>query len=245
MLAGFVSFLNKPIEPPLLKQGYHKHIEQYRGLCALLVLIDHGMSQEGILINNFNWPGFIHYLGAGHMSVLILHCNPGIVFLANYLNGYCFWLLVLFIGWKIFGGNAHENLTVRLLSMLFLHLCLHHLGLGLMILKILGIYTKTNFDWIFDIPFSLMIMCILTQKENSFLKYNKLQCYILPSIVFLYLILNHRIFEDIRWIMCLIFWLLSIIFYNEKRISAFVWKNLQALEKYLMPFTCFTSLLPC
>jgi peptidoglycan/LPS O-acetylase OafA/YrhL len=348
VFSRFISFLNKSIKPPLLNQGYHKHIEQYRGLCALLVLIEHGMSHEDILINNFNWPGFIHYLGAGHLSVIIffclsgyvigitndkkqlniktyikkrivrlypiyivsiviciviagsisllvltenlfflenfykywnikipvfvnfpswslnyevvyyalfivlffvkpkvwhllfsmlllsillLHCNPGVVFLANYLNGYYFWLLGLFIGWKIFGDNDHENLTVPLLSMLFLHLCLHHLGLGLMILKILGVHTETNFDWIFDIPFGLMIMGILTKKENLFLKYNKLLCYILPAVVFLYLILNHRIFEDLRWIMCLIFWLLSLIFYSEKRISAFVLEKLTGIGK--------------
>ena len=79
MRSGFISFLNSPIGPSLQKQGYHKHIEQYRGLCALLVLMNHATVHEVMLLNNFQWPEPIHYLGAGYLSVLIFFCISGYV----------------------------------------------------------------------------------------------------------------------------------------------------------------------
>jgi peptidoglycan/LPS O-acetylase OafA/YrhL len=347
MLTQLTNFLNRPIKPPLLKQGYHKHIEQYRGLCALLVLINHGTVHEDMLVNNFQWPGFMHYLGSGYLSVimffcisgyvigisndqeklnvklylkkrmvrlypiyifafilcliaagwagwfvitgnllflqndspygnitipvfvngpswslnyevlyyllfialflirpkvwhltfgmllisiLFIHCNLDVLFFVNYINGYYFWIVGLLIGWKIIDGKNKES-AVPLLSMLFLHLCQHHLGLGEIILHVLKINSITGINWLFDIPFCIMIMSILVQKESVFFRFNKLLCYTLPAIVFIYLILNNRIFEDLRWIMCLIFWLLSIIFYNEKRISAFLLDKLTSVGK--------------
>jgi peptidoglycan/LPS O-acetylase OafA/YrhL len=347
MLAKLTGFLNTPIKSPLLKQGYHKHIEQYRGLCALLVLINHGAVHEDMLVNNFKWPEFIHYLGSGYLSVIIFFCisgyvigisndheklniklylkkrlvrlypiylfaiilciivaggaswlvltgnllflqnsspyghfnipilvnfpswslnyevlyyllfiplffirpkvwhltfgmlllsiillnsSPDIMFFTNYLNGFYFWLIGLLIGWKIIDGN-NKTLAIPLLSMLFLHLCQQNLGIDSIVFNVLKIHSNTTFHWIVNIPFCLMIMCTLIQKENTFLKYNKVLCYVFPAIIFIYLILNHRIFEDLRWIMCLIFWLLSLIFYNEKRISAFLLDKLTGVGK--------------
>lgn len=347
MLTQVTNFLNKPIKAPLLNQGYHKHIEQYRGLCALFVLINHGTVHEDMLLNNFTWPGFVHYLGSGYLSVIIFFCisgyvigisndhkklnvklylkkrllrlypiyifalilcliaagwagwfvitgnllflqndspygnitipvfvngpswslnyevlyyllfialffirpkvwhltfgmlllsiillnsSPGIMFFTNYLNGFYFWVIGLLIGWKLIDGN-NKTFAVPLLSMLFLHLCQQNLGLDSIVFNVLKIHSNTTFHWIVNVPFCLMIMSILTQKENTFLRYNKVLCYILPAIVFIYLILNHRIFEDLRWIMCLIFWVLSLIFYNEKRISAYLLDKLTGVGK--------------
>ncbi len=152
------------------------------------------------------------------------------MFFTDYLNGFYFWILGLFIAWKIIDGED-KNINVPLLSMLFLHLCQHHLGLGVIILHTIGVYSNSNLNWIFDLPFCLMIMCILTQKDNVFLRINKIMCYIVPGIVFSYLALHGRIFEDDRWIMCLIFWVLSLIFYSEKRFSSVILNKLTFIGK--------------
>jgi peptidoglycan/LPS O-acetylase OafA/YrhL len=348
MFDQLVSFLKKPLSPPNLKHGYSLHIEQYRGLCALLVVINHGTVHEDMLLDNFKWPLFVDYFGAGYLSVIIFFCISGYViginndsakldvksylkkrairlypiyivsillsilvigrfpvfevlgnlfFLQNdtpymgfkipilvnsvtwslnyeviyyllfiglfflqpkiwklllvmlilsiitihsnisilafvsYLNGFYFWVLGLIIGWSIFQAEVPKDRSIPLLSMLFLHLCQHHLGVGEIILHTLGIHSPTNINWLFDIPFCLMIMCILTAKDNAFLRFNKILCYSLPACVFLFLIFNHRIFEDLRWIMCLIYWLLSLLFYFEKRISAFLLDKLTGIGK--------------
>ncbi|MEX8548514.1 MAG: acyltransferase family protein, partial [Mucilaginibacter sp.] len=73
------AFFNKRIQPPLLKHTYGKQIEQYRGLCALLVLITHGVGINNLLITDFRWPEFIRYAGAGYLSVLVFFCISGYV----------------------------------------------------------------------------------------------------------------------------------------------------------------------
>jgi len=345
--AEFISFLRKPIRPSLAKQAYHPHIEQYRGLCALLVLINHATVHEAMLVDGLRLPEFVRYLGAGYLSVIVFFCISGYVigisnnhatldvklyikrrlvrlypvyivailiclifttginpfvlignllFLQNeagygqfhvpifvnfvtwslnyevlyyilfialffvrpkvwhllggmlllsvlllksppdikfftlYLNGYYFWILGLFIGWQIITAKD-KTMTVPLLSLLFLHLCQHHLGIGVIILHVLGIASTTNFNWLFDLPFCLMVMGILTQKDNAFLRFNKILCYTLPAFVFIYLGLHGRIFEDTRWAMCLIFWLLALVLYKEKYVSAFVLNKLTFIGK--------------
>ncbi|RZA00802.1 MAG: acyltransferase [Sphingobacteriaceae bacterium] len=336
MYAGLVNFFNTTIAPGNQKHGYSKPVEQYRGLCALLVLIGHGTVDIHLLFNNFEWPEFVKYMNAGRLSVLIffcisgyvigitndklkldvksylkkrlirlyptyliaiilcvivagsvslymllgnvfflqndlyyysfkipifinypswslnyealyyllfipvfflrpklwkmllvmlalsvllIHSNPYILFISNYITGFYFWMLGLIIGWNIFKIRS-ESLQMPLLSLLFLHMCMHHLGIGQIILHVVGIYSTTSINWLFDLPFCLMLMCVLTGKNNPFLKFNKLLTYAMPACVFLYLAVNHRLFEDIRWIMCLIYWGLSLALYFEKRISA-------------------------
>ena len=152
------------------------------------------------------------------------------MFFSSYLNGYYFWILGLFIGWQLIKGES-KTFAVPLLSMLFLHLCQHHLGIGVIILHTIGVDSNSGFNWLFDLPFCLMIMAILTQQDNKFFRVNKIICYILPAIVFGYLIVHHRIFEDTRWVMCLIFWCLSILFYSEKRLSAIILNKLTYIGK--------------
>ena len=341
-------FFNKKICPPIIKYSYNKPIEQYRGLCALLVLITHGTAHEYLLINNFRWPEFIHYIGAGYLSVLVFFCisgyviavsndynqlniksyfkkrlirlypayliaillcviiaknvnlsvlagnlfflqndvpywhckipafvnhptwslnyeivyyalfiplffirpkvwqlllimflfsiallqaNSKIIFFVNYLNGYYFWLVGLFFGWKILQSNEGTDKPVPLLSMLFIQLCQNYLGVGAIVLHVFGIHSNTNFNWVFDIPFCIMIMGILTNTSNNFFKLNRIFCYIIPSVIFIYLVLHHRILENERWIMCLIFWVCSLLFYGEKKISALLLHKLTAIGK--------------
>ncbi len=164
------------------------------------------------------------------LGVLLVKCSPGIVFMANYINGFYFWLLGLFIGWKIIDGKHHNN-AIPLLSMLFLHLCLNYLDIGAMIVKICNIHSNYKFDSLFFLPFCLMVMSILTQKDNVFFRVNKIICYLTPAILFAYLALHHRLFENERWIMCLIFWILSLILYSEKRFSAIILDKLTYIGK--------------
>ncbi|MEX8548193.1 MAG: hypothetical protein V5804_11380, partial [Mucilaginibacter sp.] len=56
-------------------------------------------------------------------------------------------------------------------------------------------------------------------------------CYTIPSVVFIYLTLHHRIFENERWIMCLVFWLCSLLFYGERKLSALILHKLTAIGK--------------
>jgi peptidoglycan/LPS O-acetylase OafA/YrhL len=348
MFTRFISFINKPIKPPLLNHGYSKHVEQYRGLCAILVLLAHGFGDERMLINNFKWPLFMHYLSAGYLSVLVFFCISGYVigitndkekldvkgylkkrairlyptylvaialsviiaggasllvltgnilflqnempyfnfkipilvnypvwslnfeaiyyllfilvfllkpkvwkmlllmlilsialvhfngsfeFLTRYINGFYFWMLGLLIGWSIFKTDIPKDRSIPLLSLLFLHMSIHHLGIGEIILHVIGVYSETNINWLFDLPFCLMVMCVLTAKDNAFLRFNKILTYTLPACVFLYLVLHHRITEDLRWVMCLIFWVLSLMFYYERKVSAFLLERLTSIGK--------------
>ncbi|RYY07803.1 MAG: acyltransferase [Sphingobacteriaceae bacterium] len=342
------NFLKKRISPPLLKYSYNKQLEQYRGLCALLVLITHAVGMKNFLINDFSWPEFIHYIGAGYLSVLVFFCISGYVIavsndqnllniklylkkrfirlypvylitillcvaiakdihisnlignlfflqndapywqyripvfvnyvtwslnyevfyytlfiplflmrpkvwqmllvmllfsvillqansktliFAHYLNGYYFWIIGLFFGWKIIQGNESFDKPIPLLSMLFIQLCQNHLEIGAIILHVFNLHLNTNFNWIFDIPFCIMIMGMLTNTSNLFLKMNKIFCYTLPIVIFIYLILHNRIFENERWIMCLVFWIFSLLLYREKKISALILHKLTPIGK--------------
>lgn len=340
MQAPFLAFLNRPVTPPVIKHQYNKAIEQYRGVCALMVMISHGFVHADMLQNNFKWPEYMNYIGAGYLSVIIFFCISGYViginyssnlldvktyvkkrlirlypiyliaitlclpvaggftaytllgnifflqnnvpyialqvpplvnyvtwslnyevlyytffialflirpkiwrlilfmlicsivtmpssanylFLGNYINGFYFWLLGLFFAWKLVKSDENKNVPfIPFLSLIFLHMCQHYLGLGEIILHILGIHVISNINWLFDLPFCLMIMSVLTSKTSTFLNFNKIVCYAVPGCVFLFLIFHHRLFEDIRWIMCVIYWLLALLTYFEKKVSGFL-----------------------
>ncbi|HJP63716.1 MAG TPA: acyltransferase [Mucilaginibacter sp.] len=343
-----MTFLKRTISPPDLKHTYSMRVEQYRGVCALLVLLAHGSGDEGMLVSNFRWPNVIHYFNAGLLSVMVFFCISGyviglnydrnkikikeylkkrairlfpiylfalvicvlvagfpqwyvllgnalflqsdqsyfgvsipifvnypawslnfevvyylafiavfflrptvwkmllimaavtvlalftgdhLVLLSDYVNGFYFWILGLMIAWKTFDTTDSEEISVPFFSILFLHMSLHHLNVGEIAMHLIGIHTLNNTSWLFNIPFSLMVMCTLTGRNNTFLKFNKILCYCLPAMVFLYLGINHRLTEDTRWVMCLIFWILSLIFYFEKRVSGFVLDKLTGLGK--------------
>jgi peptidoglycan/LPS O-acetylase OafA/YrhL len=335
------------IAPSGEKHGYSLHIEQYRGLCALLVLAAHGFGDESLLLTGFKWPEMMHYFSAGNLSVLVFFCISGYVigltndrstldiggylkkrairlypiylfalvvcilvagginwplfienllflqngqpyvhwqvpvfvnypawslnyevvyylafilifflkpkvwimllimlalsagllyannwlFLSSYINGYYFWLMGLVIAWNVFKDAKPEYRKIPLLSILFMHISTHHLVIGELILRAAGIHTQTNLNWLFYFPFCLMAMGTLTGRHNTFLKYNKILAYALPGLAFAYLLLHHRLTEDMRWIMCLIFWLLSLAFYFEKKISGMLLDRLTGVGK--------------
>ena len=349
MTDQILGFLNKKLSPPALKHQYNIQIEQYRGLCALLVFMYHGVSLgEYMLLDSYSLPSFVHYFGAGGLSVILFFCISGfaigvshdkaslnvgdylkrrllrlypiylvsfficlivaaelplkevlgnlfilqnnnpylgfkipifvnvstwslnyeivyyllfiaffflqpkiwkillfmlivsvgliyahanVLFFADYVDGLYFWLLGLIIAWNIFKYQSPKNNAVPLLSLLFLQMSQDHLGLGEIILHTISIRSPTIVNFLFDLPFCLMVMCILTGRDNAFLRFNKLLSYALPACVFLYLVFAHRIFEDMRWIMCLIYYLLSLLFYFEKRISAFLMDKLTGVGK--------------
>lgn len=342
-----MSFFDKTVSPSGIKHAYNERVEQYRGLCAILVLLAHGFGDESMLGVERKWPLFLHYLNAGYLSVMIFFCISGYVigitndreklnvkdylkkravrlypvyivalmlciifaggislkaftgnilflqsewpyfhfqipifvnyptwslnyeaiyylvfilifflrpsfwkmliimlacsvvmmnlksayFLTAYINGFYFWMLGLVLAWDVFKLEVNQNARVPLLSLLFLHLCVHHLGVGEIILHAAGIYTQSNINWLFDLPFCLMVLCILTGKDNRILKINKIICYSVPGCIFTFLVFKHRITEDTRWIMCLVFWCLSLVFYNEKSISAFLLNKLTGVGK--------------
>ena len=348
MRAAFLSFLNADIKPPLVAYRFNKPIEQYRGVCAILVMMAHGFVYTNLLTNNFHWPEFMNYLGAGYLSVLVFFCISGYViginysnkvlnlnayiknrlvrlypiylisillsiavvgsftayelisnllflqndtpyinfqipmlgnfvtwslnfevlyytlfigifflqpktwkllacllilsiltmyssvgwhFLGNYINGFYFWILGLLLAWDLIKNGNKRIIPVPFLSLVFLQMCQHYLGIGEIVLHILHIYTTNNFNWLFDIPFCLMVMCFLTAKDNAFLRINKIICYVTPGVIFLFLIINHRLFENIRWIMCIVYWLLSLLFYFERRLSGFLMEKFTGIGK--------------
>lgn len=79
MYTQFVNFLNLKVKPPELKHQYNQAIEQYRGLCALMVMVSHGIVHANMLLNNFQWPAYMNYFGAGYLSVIIFFCISGYV----------------------------------------------------------------------------------------------------------------------------------------------------------------------
>jgi len=169
-------------------------------------------------------------LGMLLLSVWLINANANIQFLVNYLNGFYFWILGLLIGWKIIAARD-KAIAVPLLSLIFLQLCQQYLGVGVIILHVFRVNSNTNFNWLFDLPFCLMVMGVLTQKDDLLLRINKFITYAIPAVIFIYLLLNNRIFEDTRWVMCLIFWICSLIFYSEKNISAFILNKLTFVGK--------------
>src|ERR1700741_4678689 len=76
---SLLNFLNRPLGPTLIKHGYAPHVDQYRGLCALLVFINHGTVHEDLLVDNFKWPVFVSYFGSPYLSVLMFFCISGYV----------------------------------------------------------------------------------------------------------------------------------------------------------------------
>lgn len=348
MYPGVINFLKQPVRSPGLKYKYNNAIEQYRGACALLVLITHGLGTPELLVNNFKWPSFMNYLGAGYLSVMVFFCISGYVigitndrqfstgpylkkrairlyptyiialilciilaggieaptllgnllflqngfpyfsfrvpifinyatwslnnevlyyllfiplvflkpklwkilfglficsllllsatkpflFMGSLINGYYFWMLGLLIGWDLLKGDDRKPVKyIPFLSILFLQLCLNHLGLGQIILHTLGVKTESSLNLLIDIPFCLMVMCILTGRGSTLIKFNKLITYLLPAFVFAFLISTHRLFEDTRWIMCFIYWLLSLLLLLEKKLSFFLMSRLTGIGK--------------
>ena len=331
----------------MLNHGYSKHIEQYRGLCALLVMLIHGIATEHILFDTYTLPRFVNYFGAGYLSVLVffcisgyviainydtahldvktyikkrlirlypiyifsivmtvlvtgimnmdtlgnvfflqnfvpyghiyivpslnfpiwslnfevlyyllfiglffikpkiwqsllimliislsmIHADQGLRFLPCYVNGYYFWILGLLIGWNIIKGNQKQARPINLLSLLFLHMATNLLDEGQIALHGFGVFTNTSFNGLFFLSFCLMIMTTLTNQDNAFLRFNKFLCYTLPVVAFVYLIAVHRIFENAHWTMCLVFWLLSLAFYFETKVSAFLMEKLTPVGK--------------
>jgi peptidoglycan/LPS O-acetylase OafA/YrhL len=349
MYTGIVGFFNHRVSPPAVKYEYNKSIEQYRGVCALMVMITHGIVHADMLLNNFSWPEFMDYIGAGYVSVLIFFCISGYViginyshkaldikaylkkravrlypvylvsiilcitvaggfsvytlienifffennvpyvnyqvpilvnyvtwslnyevvyyllfiglfflqpkvwklllcllflsivtihcgirfqFLANYINGFYFWVLGLLIAWNHFdkSGNIDAGF-MPFLSILFLHMCQQYLGIGEIVLHTFGVYSITNINWLFDLPFCLMVMAVLTGKDNVFLRANKIVCYAVPGCVFLFLAIHHRLFENIRWEMCEVYWALALLLIFEKRISGFLMEKFTGIGK--------------
>ena len=100
-----------------------------------------------------------------------------------------------------------------------------------MILHTLGVYTQVNADWLFHLPFCLMVMCTLTQKNNTFLKINKVFCYTLPAFVFIYLAVHHRLGDFLLWKMSVGEWVLSLLLYFETRVSGFLMNKLTGVGK--------------
>jgi len=342
-----MSFLGRRIAPSVVKHAYNAQIEQYRGLCALLVLLTHGFADNKLLEVNYQLPFFLRYFNSGYLSVMIFFCISGYVigitngkpkldisaylkkrairlypvyiialilcilvtsiidwksflgnlfflqndlpyfglripifvnfpswslnyevfyylffiviffvrptigafgiflvlgsalvffcpplnFLSWYFNGFYFWALGLLLAWDVFKLRQKLPNSVPFLSLLFLQLCMHHLGIGEIILHIMGVHTSSNINWLFDLPFCMMIMCVLTGKDNRFIRYNKILVYSLPACVFGYLVFHHRITEDTRWIMCLIFWVLSLVFFFEEKVSSLLMTKLTLVGK--------------
>lgn len=339
-----LNFLSKPVSPSNIKHNYNVLIEQYRGLCSLLVLLGHAFSTD-FMVKNYKFPGFANYLGAGFLSVLVFFCISGYVigitnnnaqmnvgsylkkrairlwpiylfsivlsiltvtninvpvllgnifflqnsspyfglsipvfvnfaawslnyevvyylffififfvrpklwkilaimmlltivllhfpeyleFLNKYNNYFYFWLLGLLFAWGFFPKKIGKPQIIPLISIIFLHLCLNHLGVGEMVMHILGIY-HSYVGVLFNLIFCLMVMGKLTNSDNLLLKINNIVCYLMPFFVFAYLLHQHRIFEDTRWVMSLIFWVLSLLFLAEKRLSEFLLDKLTGL----------------
>jgi len=159
-------------------------------------------------------------------SILAMHASHQYEFASGYINGFYFWMAGLIIAWTAANNNSQERAPVHLLSLLFLHLCQSYLGIGSIALHLVHIYTIDGVNWLFDLPFCVMVICTLTGKDNTLLRINKIYCYALPAALFIYLILTHRLFETERWIVCIIFWILSLAFYFEKRLSAYLLNKL-------------------
>lgn len=344
-----MNFFQRSISPPGLKHNYSLHVEQYRGVCAVLVLLAHALGDEKLMSDDFKFPSFVHYLNAGYLSVMVFFCISGYViglnydriklnigdylkkrairlypvylfalimclvvvgfpqlyvlignilflqndqfyfnfkipmfvnyptwslnfevvyyftfilvfflqpkvwkmllfmlafsigfiffpslkfsFIPSYLNGFYFWMVGLVIAWRIFDTGESKDRRVAFFSILFLHMSQHHLGIGEIILRAAGLHTLTTINWLFDLPFCIMVMCALTGRDNTFLRYNKVLCYVLPGLVFLYLVLHHRLTEDTRWVMCFIYWILSLVFFFERKVSDLVLSKLTGVGK--------------
>lgn len=336
MFGELKAFLNQWVKPSGIRPSYSNNLEAYRGLCAILVMLNHGATHETILLDSFTWPIFIKYINSGYLSVLcffcisgyaigssnylqtlnvkaylkkrvirlypiyiiaflfclfvatqlpliqlvqnllflqnsspyfnyqipvfvnfvtwslnyeilyylvfigiasirskiwpillvmlllsliLIHPKHGLEFFANYNNGFYFWILGLLFGWNLMGEKLNNKQEFSLLSILFLHLCINYLGTGMIILNFLGINSNTNLNWLFDLPFCLMIMSTLLGYQSIIFKINKFITYTIPCIAFAYLFFNNRIFENERWIMCVAFWALSLLIYRERLIS--------------------------
>ena len=340
------------IQPSLKKLEFNKPLEAYRGLCALLVILNHGMCHEDWFFKSFRFNEFLHYTNAGYLSVMVffcmsgyvigvtnnratlnftdylkkrairlyptyilsiilslfvvqnlkltslagnlfflqnsnsyfgfnvpifvngatwslnyevvyyllfgiiffmkpnvwlfcffclmasiglIHSNSAIAFIAHYLNGFAFWMIGLLFAWKKKGvSDVQSNFSSckwSLLSLLFVHLCQNHLGLGMIIMNLTRISSTNNFNWLFDLPFCIMILASLTSTENLFIKINKVFVYVAPGLLFIYLAFEKRIFENERWIMCLIFWILALLFYKERRVSEYLMFKLEWIGK--------------
>jgi len=340
-------FLSKTITPHGLKPTYNNDLEAYRGICAILVMLNHATTHEDLLLSGFSWPIFIKYINSGYLSVLVFFCISGYAigcsnylkglnikdyllkrgirlypiyliailgclfiepvslvqliqnilflqntdtyfgckapifvnfvtwslnyevfyylifiiialtkpkvwvilliillfsltfihpllgteFIANYNNGFYFWLLGLMFGWGLFGERAINKTKYSLISIIFLHLCINYLGLGMIILNLFKLKSNTNINWLFDLPFCVMLMGTLLGHKGKLLNVIKFGSYFIPFVIFTYLALNGRIFENERWTICLLFWIISLCSYKERAVSSILLPKLMLAGK--------------
>ncbi len=161
------------------------------------------------------------------ISTFVLHNSPpDIAFIPHYLNGFYFWLLGLFLAWGIINRTHIKSSKVNFISLAFLHLCFTHLDLGSIIMAVIDFKSNNNFPALFYLPFCLLLLGQLLGYENKFLKINRIACFGVPFLFFVYLIFVGRIFENERWIMCLLFWLIAVMFSSETKYSEIISKRL-------------------
>ncbi|RWU08607.1 acyltransferase family protein [Pedobacter chitinilyticus] len=136
-------------------------------------------------------------------------------FIANYSIGYIFWITGLMLCWKL---QESKEIKYSVFSYIFLFISSHHLAYGDIIFKMLKLNSEKDHVLGLGILFYLpLCICALADFSGKTLPFKKLLLaisYALPAIIFCYLINSNRIFENDRWISCLIFYLLSILTYR-------------------------------
>lgn len=155
-------------------------------------------------------------------------------FLSDYCFGLLFWMAGLWIAWNCPYGN---QVKFNFISIVFLLLCYQHLQPGAIVLKGLKIDSKIadlaspfghglGLKTLLFLPLCFYIIATIAKRKFRFEFMLKLGVYLLPLPFFLFLTITHRLTEDIRWITCLTFYLLSFITITEKTLSTKLLKSL-------------------
>jgi peptidoglycan/LPS O-acetylase OafA/YrhL len=131
----------------------------------------------------------------------------------SYAAGGIFWLLGLWLVWKVDPSPTNSN-KFPLVSYFLLLLATNNLNTGLIILKGLGFPNSApgavNLSDLALLPICLVIFSEVTHRRFRGYKWLRLICFFIPVMNILFLLSIGRLFENYSWIASAIFTVLAI-----------------------------------
>ncbi len=135
-------------------------------------------------------------------------------FLSNYASGWIFWLIGLWLSWKV-EPSERQSTKVPLLSYLLLLAATNHLATGKVILNGIGFSNSTagiiNFSDLALLPIGVLIISTTTGRQFKGVSWLRLLCFALPLMNIVFLLVMGRLFENPSWIMSAIYTIVAII----------------------------------
>ncbi|MEL7038535.1 MAG: acyltransferase [Cyanobacteria bacterium J06592_8] len=166
-------------------------------------------------------PRFIYLiLGSLTVSILGWFIPSFPQFLSSYASGWIFWLIGLWLAWRV-EPNLDRSPKFPLISYLLLLGATNHFATGKIVLNGLGFPNSAagivNLSDLFLLPICLMIMVVITNRQLPGKSQLNLLCFTLPILNILFLVTMGRLLENLRWGMAALYTIVALIIFGYKQ----------------------------